>query len=145
MYTYKYPHPAVTADCVVFARTTQGVSVLLIQRGAYPCKGCWAFPGGFMEIDETAEAAAARELHEETGLDVNDLRQVGAFTTVDRDPRERVITIAYYTIIDGIREVSGSDDAMNAQWFALDALPPLAFDHAEILAKALRMASDELS
>ena len=97
-----------------------------------------------MEIDETAEAAAARELCEETGLELSDLHQVGAFTRVDRDPRERVITIAYYTIIDGIREVSGSDDAMNAQWFALDALPPLAFDHAEILAKAQRMASESL-
>ena len=144
MYTYKYPHPAVTADCVVFARTTEGVKVLLIQRGGYPCKGSWAFPGGFMEIDETAEAAAARELREETGLELSDLHQVGAFTRVDRDPRERVITIAYYTIIDGIREVSGSDDAMNAQWFAFDALPPLAFDHAEILAKAQRMASESL-
>lgn len=142
MYTYKYPHPAVTADCIVMTRDNQ---VLLIQRKNEPCQGQWAFPGGFMNIDETAEAAAVRELQEETGITLSetDIFQVGAYTAVDRDPRERVITIAYLAEIDAPVPVKGSDDAARAQWFPLDALPPLAFDHAEILLDAKLIRSDE--
>lgn len=142
MYTYKYPHPAVTADCIVMTRDNQ---VLLIQRRNEPCRGQWAFPGGFMNIDETAEAAAVRELQEETGITLSetDIFQVGAYTAVDRDPRERVITIAYLAEIDAPVPVKGSDDAAHAQWFPLDALPPLAFDHAEILLDAKLIRSDE--
>ena len=142
MYTYKYPHPAVTADCIVMTRDNQ---VLLIQRKNEPCLGQWAFPGGFMNIDETAEAAAVRELQEETGITLSetDIFQVGAYTAVDRDPRERVITIAYLAEIDAPVPVKGSDDAARAQWFPLDALPPLAFDHAEILLDARLIRSDE--
>ncbi len=142
MYTYKYPHPAVTADCIVMTRDNQ---VLLIQRKNEPCRGQWAFPGGFMNIDETAEAAAVRELQEETGITLSetDIFQVGAYTAVDRDPRERVITIAYLAEIDAPVPVKGSDDAARAQWFPLDALPPLAFDHAEILLDAKLIRSDE--
>ena len=142
MYTYKYPHPAVTADCIVMTRDNQ---VLLIQRRNEPCQGQWAFPGGFMNIDETAEAAAVRELQEETGITLSetDVFQVGAYTAVDRDPRERVITIAYLAEIDAPVPVKGSDDAARAQWFPLDALPPLAFDHAEILLDAKLIRSDE--
>lgn len=146
MYTYKYPHPAVTADCVVFARCESDVKILLIERKSPPCQGCWAFPGGFMEIDETTEEAALRELQEETGLtlSLNVIHQIGAYSKVDRDPRERVITVAYYTIIDGTAEVKGLDDAAQAKWFSIKQLPPLAFDHEEILEKALRLASTEL-
>ena len=142
MYTYKYPHPAVTADCIVMTRDNQ---VLLIQRKNEPCRGQWAFPGGFMNIDETAETAAVRELQEETGITLSetDIFQVGAYTAVDRDPRERVITIAYLAEIDAPVPVKGSDDAARAQWFPLDALPPLAFDHAEILLDAKLIRSDE--
>lgn len=142
MYTYKYPHPAVTADCIVMTRDNQ---VLLIRRKNEPCRGQWAFPGGFMNIDETAEAAAVRELQEETGITLSetDIFQVGAYTAVDRDPRERVITIAYLAEIDAPVAVKGSDDAARAQWFPLDALPPLAFDHAEILLDARLIRSDE--
>lgn len=141
-YEYKYPHPAVTADCIVMTRDNQ---VLLIQRRNEPCRGQWAFPGGFMNIDETAEAAAVRELQEETGITLSetDIFQVGAYTAVDRDPRERVITIAYLAEIDAPVPVKGSDDAARAQWFPLDALPPLAFDHAEILLDARLIRSDE--
>ncbi len=141
-YEYKYPHPAVTADCIVMTRDNQ---VLLIQRKNEPCRGQWAFPGGFMNIDETAEAAAVRELQEETGITLSetDIFQVGAYTAVDRDPRERVITIAYLAEIDAPVPVKGSDDAARAQWFPLDALPPLAFDHAEILLDARLIRSDE--
>lgn len=142
MYTYNYPHPAVTADCLVFARTDEGMKLLLIQRKNEPCKGKWAFPGGFMDIDETTIDAARRELKEETGLVVSELHRVGFFDAVDRDPRERIITVAYYTILDKPAEVSGLDDAAQAKWFPLTELPDLAFDHKEILQEAERVLGD---
>lgn len=143
MYTYKYPHPAVTADCIVFDCRDNQPKVLLIQRKNEPCKGRWAFPGGFMNINETAEDAARRELKEETGLTVSQVHQIGAYTTVDRDPRERVITIAYYAFLDGDATVTGRDDAADAKWFPIDDLPPLAFDHQDILDRAVSLAFDE--
>lgn len=132
-YSYKYPHPAVTTDCVVFGFDSESekLNVLLIERGNDPYKGCWAFPGGFLEIDEDAPDGARRELMEETGLHVTALEQLGAFTTPDRDPRERVISIAYFTLMR-VREVKGSDDAARAQWFPIGKVPPLAFDHKQI-------------
>ncbi|MGI6222905.1 MAG: NUDIX domain-containing protein [Prevotella sp.] len=137
-YTYKYPHPAVAADCVVFGHNADGATMLLlIERKNEPCKGQWAFPGGFMNIDETADDAARRELQEETGLHVTDVHQIGAFTAVDRDPRERVLSVAFWTDVEGTPEVKGGDDAKRARWFPITALPPLAFDHAEILQRAL--------
>ena len=142
MYTYNYPHPAVTADCLVFARTDEGMKLLLIQRKNEPCKGKRAFPGGFMDIDETTIDAARRELKEETGLVVGELHRVGIFDAVDRDPRERIITVAYYTILDKPAEVSGLDDAAQAKWFSLTELPDLAFDHKEILQEAERVLGD---
>ena len=142
MYTYNYPHPAVTADCLVFAHTDEGMKLLLIQRKNEPCKGKWAFPGGFMDIDETTIDAARRELKEETGLVVGELHRVGIFDAVDRDPRERIITVAYYTILDKPAEVSGLDDAAQAMWFSLTELPDLAFDHKEILQEAERVLGD---
>jgi 8-oxo-dGTP diphosphatase len=134
-YTYKYPRPAVTADCVVIAQATR--EVLLIQRGIEPFKGCWAFPGGFMNMDETTEQCAVRELEEETGLRVSSLRQIGTYSKVDRDPRGRTITVAYLALVDAPVSVKGQDDAAQAQWFPLSALPPLAFDHAEIMQDAI--------
>ncbi|MGP1464561.1 MAG: NUDIX domain-containing protein [Prevotella koreensis] len=139
MYTYKYPHPAVTADCIVFACQNEKTQVLLIKRGSEPCKDMWALPGGFMNIDESAEEAAIRELKEETGIDVKEVTQVGAYSKVDRDPRERVITIAFYTVIDNPVKAVGQDDAKQAEWFTLDNLPTLAFDHSEILSAAIGM------
>lgn len=135
-YTYKYPRPAVTADCVVVAQEPTP-KVLLIQRGNEPYKGHWAFPGGFMEMSETAEECAVRELKEETGLIINKVYQIGAYSDVDRDPRGRTITIACLAIVDCPKEVTGSDDAAKAEWFAVDALPPLAFDHEKIMHDAL--------
>ena len=135
-YTYKYPRPAVTADCVVITREAEP-KVLLIQRGADPYKGCWAFPGGFMNMDETTEQCAIRELEEETGLKVSTVRQIGAYSKVDRDPRGRTITVAYLAIIDKPAQVTGQDDAAKAEWFPLSALPELAFDHADIMADAI--------
>lgn len=141
-YTYDYPRPAVTTDCVVFALDGQDLKVLLIERGNPPFKGCWAFPGGFLNMDETAEQGALRELKEETGLELQSIKQIGAFTDVDRDPRGRVITIAFYSLTK-ISFVEGSDDAAKAQWFAIDTLPPLAFDHAHILNEALEKLRNE--
>ncbi len=137
MYSYEYPHPAITADCIVFAHDGDDVKVLLIERKHEPYKGHWAFPGGFMNIDETADDAARRELKEETGLIVTDVHQVGAYSAVDRDPRERVVTITYYAVLDHPAEAKANDDANKAHWFSLDNIPPLAFDHADMLRDAI--------
>ena len=128
-YTYKYPRPAVTADCVVMTKEAVP-QVLLIERGNDPFKGCWAFPGGFMNMDETTEQCAVRELEEETGLKVSDLHQIGAYSKIDRDPRGRTITVAYLAIVEEPIEVPGEDDAAHAQWVPVDALPLLAFVNA---------------
>ena len=135
-YTYKYPRPALTADCVVVTKEKEP-RVLLIQRGNEPFTGRWAFPGGFMEMDETSEQCAIRELEEETGLKVGVVHQIGAYSKVDRDPRGRTVTVAYLAIVDAPQPVVGQDDAAKAQWFAVSALPLLAFDHADILHDAL--------
>ena len=137
-YTYEYPRPAVTADCVVIAREKEP-KVLLIQRGNEPFKGCWAFPGGFMNMDETTEQCAIRELEEETGLKVTKIKQIGAYSKVDRDPRGRTVTVAYLAIINKIEAVKGLDDAAMAQWFPLSDLPKLAFDHEEIMIDAKKL------
>lgn len=142
-YTYRYPRPAVTADCVVITREFEP-QVLLIQRGADPYKGCWAFPGGFMNMDETTEECAIRELEEETGLKVTTIHQIGAYSKVDRDPRGRTITVAYLAIIDEPVAVSGQDDAAKAEWFPLFALPELAFDHADIMKDAIKLFMENL-
>lgn len=129
-----------TADCVVFAQVKEQVKVLLIERKDEPCKGMWAIPGGFMNMDETTEEAALRELKEETGIELAKAEQIGAFSKVDRDPRGRVITVAYFAIIDHEAEAVGQDDAKQAMWFPLTNLPALAFDHADILEAAKRLA-----
>lgn len=136
-YTYEYPHPSVTTDCVIFGYDGLKLKVLLIERGIEPYKGRWAFPGGFMNPDESAETCALRELREETGLEGAYIKQFHTFSAPDRDPRERVITIAYYALVR-ISEVKGADDAAKAAWFDLDTVPPLAFDHDHILGVALR-------
>ena len=138
-YCYKYPHPAVTTDCVIFGFDGERLQVLLVERGIEPYKGRWAFPGGFLKMDETAEEGALRELKEETGLEGAYMEQFHTFSAPERDPRERVITIAYYALVK-IQEVKGGDDAASARWFPLDEIPSLAFDHDYIL----RMATQRL-
>ena len=137
-YTYEYPRPAVTADCIVITKESEP-KVLLIERGDEPFKGCWAFPGGFMNMDETTEQCAIRELEEETGLKVNKVYQIGAYSKVDRDPRGRTITVAYLAIIDEPVAVTGQDDAAKAGWWPLSDLPHLAFDHYEIMQEAIKV------
>ena len=128
-YTYKYPHPSVTTDCVIFGFDGTKLRVLLVERGIEPFKGRWAF--------ESAETGALRELQEETGLKGAYIKQFHTFSDPNRDPRERVLTIAYYALVR-MQEVKGGDDAANAEWFALDEVPSLAFDHDMILRMALK-------
>ena len=142
-YTYKYPHPAVTTDCVVFGVDGHKLKILLIERGNEPYKGYWAFPGGFLNMDENAEQGALRELKEETGLVLQNIKEFGTFSEVNRDPRERVISIAFYAIAK-TSEVKGGDDAAKAQWFALDEVPRLAFDHDLMLKNAIQKLKEEL-
>lgn len=138
MYSYPYPRPAVTADCVIFGLAENGSRrLLLVRRGHEPYQGCWALPGGFLDMDETLEQCAHRELMEETGLAApTRFEELKSFSTVDRDPRGRTITVAFMAEVP-MAEVRGGDDADEARWFALDELPPLAFDHDEIIRTAL--------
>ncbi len=131
-YTYEYPRPSVSADVVVVDLEKR--SLLLIQRKKDPFAGCWALPGGFMDMDESAADAAIRELEEETGLVVSSVQQIGSYSAVDRDPRGRVVTVAFYTTASESDEFAAADDAEDAKWFPVDELPDLAFDHSEILA-----------
>ena len=135
-YTYPYPRPSVTTDCVIFGYDGKDLKVLLIERGIPPFKGMWAFPGGYLQMDETAIEGAKRELKEETGLEDAYIEQFHTFSQVDRDPRGRVITIAHLALVK-ISEVQGGDDAARAKWFSLDDVPQLAFDHDRILREAM--------
>lgn len=142
-YTYKYPHPAVTTDCVTFGVDGHKLKVLLIERGNEPYKGSWAFPGGFLNMNENAEEGALRELEEETGLTLRRIKELGTFSEVNRDPRERIISIAFYAMIEKV-EVKGNDDAAKAQWFSIDKVPHLAFDHDLMLQKALQKLNEDI-
>lgn len=145
MYHYKYPHPAITTDSVVLGFDGKTLHVLLVERGLEPYKGCWALPGGFLKMDETAEECAARELREETGVEDVYLEQFHTFSGVHRDPRERVVTIAFFALVrkSDYRLIAG-DDAARASWFELDELPPLAFDHELIIRTGRRRIQEVL-
>jgi len=142
---YKYPHPAVAADLAIFTLHESRLEALLIERARDPFKGRWALPGGFVRIHEDLEAAAARELEEETGVSGAYLEQVGAFGAPQRDPRERVISVAFFAIIpsDTIHLKSGGDAAA-ARWWPVNELPKLAFDHEEILEHARHRLRDKV-
>jgi len=135
-HTYEHPRPALTVDCVVFAAEQSGLKVLLIRRGLPPFRGRWALPGGFVRMNETTEDAARRELSEETGLSNTFLEQLYTFSAVERDPRERVVSVAYFALVRSSRTQAGSD-ADDTSWFDVTSLPELAFDHAEITRVAL--------
>ena len=142
-YTYDYPRPAVTTDCVIFGYDGKELKVLLIERGIEPFKGRWAFPGGFLNMDEDALAGARRELKEETGLEDAFIEQFHTFSEPGRDPRGRVITIAHYALVK-IQEVEGGDDAAQARWFPIGEVPPLAFDHDRILRMAMSRLKERI-
>lgn len=142
-YCYRYPHPAVTTDCVIFGFDGARLNVLLVKRGIDPFMGMWAFPGGFLNMDESAEEGALRELREETGLSEAYIEQFHTYSSPGRDPRERVITIAFLALIR-IRDVHGGDDAADARWFAVDDVPHLAFDHDTILRDALHRLRERI-
>lgn len=132
MYSYKYPRSALTTDAIVFVKD-KGTFVLLIQRKAEPYRNMWALPGGFIEIDETLENACKRELLEETGLELERMTQFKTYDSVDRDPRQRTISIIHFAELNTKQKVVGGDDAAQAKWFSLDKLPKLAFDHQLII------------
>ena len=136
-YSYEYPRAALTVDCVVFGLDEADLQVLLIQRDLPPFEGDWALPGGFVRLEESLEEAARRELQEETGIENVFLEQLYTVGTVDRDPRERVVTVAYYAFVNlSDHRIQAATDARNAAWFAVDDVPALAFDHPEILEMA---------
>ena len=137
MYTYTYPHPAVTVDIVIFTIRDAQLKLLLIRRAGEPFKGAWALPGGFIHLDESLEESARRELQEETGVSGVYLEQLYTFGAPQRDPRERVITVAYYALIPSDRlQLRAATDAEAVGWFGMDELPALAFDHTDIIAMA---------
>ncbi len=138
-YCYEYPRPALTVDCVIFGLDAGSVlKVLLIQRANEPYLGYWALPGGFVGIDEDLEAAALRELEEETGVRDVYIEQFHTFGRPDRDPRGRVVSVAHYALVNlEDHPVHPSSDARCVQWFEIDQLPPLAFDHDEIMVVAI--------
>ena len=136
-YTYKYARAALTVDCVIFGLDRDDLKVLLIQRDLEPFAGQWAIPGGFVEVGEPLEAAARRELAEETGLHEIYLEQLYTFGDPGRDPREHVVTVAYYALVNIFdHQVQAATDARDADWFSVNDLPPLAFDHDKILSVA---------
>ena len=138
LYAYRYPRASVTADSVLFAKRDGQTFVLLIQRGNEPYKGYWAFPGGFLEMNETVARCAERELEEETRIVLTGMQLVGIYSDVERDPRGRVITAAY-TAMTTMPEATAADDAAAAKWWPLNALPKLAFDHETMLRDAMKV------
>ena len=145
-YTYEYPRPAITVDCVIFGFAENQLKILLTKRNIEPYLGEWALPGGFIGMDETADECACRKLKEEAGLEDIYMEQLYTFSAVDRDPRYRVVSIAYYALVKSTDCVlhAGSDIA-DIQWFSLENAPPLAFDHKEITAAAVERLRGKIS
>jgi 8-oxo-dGTP diphosphatase len=136
-FAYEYARPALAVDCVVFGLDETDLKVLLIQRKLQPFQHSWALPGGFVRVDETLDTAAKRELEEEAGVSDVFLEQLYTFGALDRDPRERVVSVAYYALAKlSDHRVRAATDAMGVGWFPLDDLPKLAFDHTEIVLRA---------
>jgi len=142
-YCYDHPRPALTVDIVLFHRSGVDIEVLLIKRGREPFKGRWAFPGGFVDEDESLEAAAARELREETGLHGIKLEQLAAFGDPGRDPRGHTVSVVFYGTVSNRRAAIAADDAAEAKWHSASHLPKLAFDHRKILRMAMERLEQE--
>ncbi len=144
-HTYKYPRPALTVDCVIFGLDATDLKLLLIERKHDPFAGCWALPGGFLDVGESPLDAAKRELEEETSLTGIEMRQFGTFGEPDRDPREHVVSVAHYAVVNVADcRVEAADDARDARWFSVAKLPDTAFDHEQIIAAAHRTVRERL-
>ncbi len=139
MYQYNYPRPALTADVVLFVRDDKGTRVLLIRRGKEPFMGSWALPGGFVDENEDLKDAAVRELKEETGIEGLDIVQVGAYGKPGRDPRGHTVSVVFASYLTSEPDYQAGDDATEAEWFPIDELPGLAFDHEEIITDAAKL------
>ena len=144
-YSYEYPRPSVTVDGLVFRIVDNGLEILLIQRKKEPYKDLWAFPGGFMEIDETPESGVKREVEEETGINLDRVIQLGAFGDVHRDPRGRTVSIAYIAFVKNDALAKAADDAADVKWVNIKTLNKgaLAFDHDAILQEAIGFLKGE--
>ncbi|WP_455387568.1 NUDIX hydrolase [Petrachloros mirabilis] len=137
MYQYEFPHPAVTVDIVIFTIRDGELKLLLVRRAGEPYRRKWALPGGFVRMEESLDQAARRELEEETGVSGVFLEQLYTFGEPDRDPRERVITVAYYALIPSDRvQLRAATDAEAVGWFGMEETPELAFDHVDIVVQA---------
>ncbi|MEY3376542.1 MAG: hypothetical protein RL463_852 [Bacteroidota bacterium] len=138
-FQYRYARPALTADCVIFSFDGAHLRLLLIKRDNEPFKNQWALPGGFVRIEETTEGCAARVLQEKAGLENVFIEQLYTFGALDRDPRERVISVAYFALINKhLYELSAGINTVQAEWFDINELPKIAFDHLEIVNQALK-------
>lgn len=144
-FVYDYPRPAVTVDCLLLRINEERIEGLFIKRKKDPFKGCWALPGGFMEIDETPEAAAVRELEEETSVKIQGVLQIGAFGAVKRDPRGRTISIAFLAFLNDGQIAKAASDAIHVEWIGLNEPIDLAFDHKEILCEAIKKLTETLN
>lgn len=133
-YCYEYPRPAVTVDAAILVKQNKDWFILLIERKHDPFKSCYALPGGFVDEDETLEEAIARELQEETSLQLENMQQFRAYSRPNRDPRGRMISVIFTTQLDSFPAAVAGDDAAAVKWFPLSQLPELAFDHGEIVA-----------
>lgn len=131
-FTYDFPRASLTVDSIILCAKNEP-SVLLIKRKNEPYKDSWAFPGGFLDMDETLITAAHRELKEETGIICEELTQFGIYDSIDRDPRGRTISVVYYTFVEEELKAIAQDDAIDVQWFKINKLPKLAFDHDKII------------
>ena len=139
MFSYDYPRASITADIIIFLKESNSNKILLIKRGRGPFKNTWALPGGFMDMDETIEKTAIRELEEETSLKNIELKQLYTFSEINRDPRHRTVSIVFYGFTDKNNcKAVGGDDASEATWFDITDLPKLAFDHKEIIDFAIK-------
>lgn len=144
-HSYEYPRPALTTDCIIFGLDEDDVKVLLIKRGLAPFKGQWALPGGFLRPGENPDQCARRELAEETGLENIYLEQLYTFGEPSRDPREHVVTIAYFALVNLLEHPpTANTDADDAAWFPFDEVPKLAFDHDKILTTARQRLTAKL-
>ena len=132
-FTYEYPRPSVCVDIIVLYKKEAQTFILLIERKYPPFENCWALPGGFIEMNETLEQSALRELKEETGIELSSLKQFATYGNPGRDPRARTISVIYYTVLEKQITTLAGDDAKNTKWVNIKELPNLAFDHKEII------------